>query len=633
MTERPIPLGIAGKSNKILGCGLPILIYVVLAALAVPQPAKAQCQATELAELYASDAAPGDYLGFTVTASGDCAVFGSGSDCEDGDKCGAAYVFCQENGSWTQRAKLTASDAAAHDEGARWAAISGDIVVFGARLNDDAGSQSGAAYLFHRPAGGWSDMTETQKLTASDGTAGDMFGGHVAADGDVVLIGANRADIYGTDSGAAYVFRYDAQSQIWVEEDKLIPSDGAPQDVFGSRVAIQGDVAVVTAIEDDDHGGGSGSAYVFRYDPETLTWVQEDKLTADDGGAGDNFGYYVAISANIVVIGSWHDDEEGLTDSGSAYVFRYEGGNWVQEAKLIPSDAGAGDQFGTQLAVSGHCAVIGSQRDDDAGAESGSAYVFSYDASTQTWQEEAKLAASDGATWHTFGRSVGITGDTILIGASRDDDYGIDSGSVYVFRGLADCNTNGTLDICDIADGTSQDYNTNGIPDECENAPPIITCDGPVVLWSPDHELADVSSAITAEDPDGDDVTLSFRVFSDEPEVPETGDGTGRHAPDFKDDLFEGGRGLLVRSERRGPEDGRFYILLVTADDGYGGAATAVCQAAVVPHDQDQQSLDDVLTQAEAAASDVQAAVDSGGTLPPPALHEHGLSDPLGPKQ
>ncbi len=161
------------------------------------------------------------------------------------------------------------------------------------------------------------------------------------------------------------------------------------------------------------------------------------------------------------------------------------------------------------------------------------------------------------------------------------------------------------------------------------NEPPVITCNEPVALWPPNYKLVDVSSAITVEDPDGDTVALSFRAFSDEPE---TGDGARRHAPDFKDE-HEGGRGLLVRSERRGSEDGRFYVFVVTADDGNGGMTTAVCVAGAVPHDKDNESLNDVLAQATSAASVIQAAVDANDPLPPPGLYEHGLSDPLGPKQ
>ncbi|HUW82026.1 MAG TPA: pre-peptidase C-terminal domain-containing protein [Phycisphaerae bacterium] len=164
------------------------------------------------------------------------------------------------------------------------------------------------------------------------------------------------------------------------------------------------------------------------------------------------------------------------------------------------------------------------------------------------------------------------------------------------------------------------------------NNPPVITCNQPVVLWSPNHKLTDISSAITVEDPDGDPVSLVIRAFSDEPEISDLGDDTGGHAPDFKDE-HDGGRGLLVRAERQGTEDGRFYILVVAADDGSGDIATAVCTAAVVPHDKKNESLEDVLAQAAGAASTIQAAIDAGDPLPPLGLYEHGLSDPLGPKQ
>jgi len=204
-----------------------------------------------------------------------------------------------------------------------------------------------------------------------------------------------------------------------------------------------------------------------------------------------------------------------------------------------------------------------------------------------------------------------------------------------------DADSDGVSDPCDncpaVPNPDQADADNDGIGDACDNRPPVITCNGPVTLWSPDHELVDVSPAIGASDPDGDPVTLSFRVFSDETETPDTGDGTGQHAPDFKDEYPEG-RGLLVRSERRGPEDGRFYVGVITADDGNGGVTTQVCVLAVCPHDQNNpESLDDVLAQAAAAAAAVQTEVDNG-TLPPtpnapPGLYEHGLSDPLGPKQ
>jgi hypothetical protein len=169
------------------------------------------------------------------------------------------------------------------------------------------------------------------------------------------------------------------------------------------------------------------------------------------------------------------------------------------------------------------------------------------------------------------------------------------------------------------------------------NEPPVIICNDPAVLWSPDHGLVDVGSAVSIFDPDEDALALTIRIFSDETEIPDTGDGTSKHAPDFKDELYDGGRGLLVRSERRGAEDGRFYVAVITADDGNGGVTTGVCPVAVCPRQQTEESLGDVLDQAYAGAAYVLGLVDAG-TLPaspgaPAGLSEHGLSEALGPNQ
>lgn len=165
------------------------------------------------------------------------------------------------------------------------------------------------------------------------------------------------------------------------------------------------------------------------------------------------------------------------------------------------------------------------------------------------------------------------------------------------------------------------------------NEPPVIVCPvDPVVLWSPNHELVDVESAFVVSDPDDDPFTVDIRVFSDETEIPDTGDGTGRHAPDFKTVLASGDLGWFVRSERRGREDGRFYIFVITASDGIA-TTTAVCVAAVCPHDQnDPAALEDVLAQAVTAVGVIQGAMDNGG-LPPAGLAEHGLDGELGPHQ
>ncbi|MDP7032835.1 MAG: FG-GAP repeat protein, partial [Gemmatimonadota bacterium] len=174
-------------------------------------------------------------------------------------------------------------------------------------------------------------------------------------------------------------------------EAKLLAADGAASDYFGFSVSISGDTAVIGAAWDDDNGSYSGSAYIFRFDGKQ--WIQEAKLLAADGAADDHFGFSVSISGDTAVIGAYYDDDNG-TASGSAYIFHFDGTQWIQEAKLLAADGDEGDWFGSSVSISGDTAVIGARSDDDNGSYSGSAYIFHFDG-TQ-WIQEAKLLAADG---------------------------------------------------------------------------------------------------------------------------------------------------------------------------------------------------------------------------------------------
>jgi hypothetical protein len=138
----------------------------------------------------------------------------------------------------------------------------------------------------------------------------------------------------------------------------------------------------------------------------------------------------VAIDGNTALIGAYGDDDNG-DYSGSAYIFRFNGSTWVQEAKLLASDGAAYDYFGYSVAIYGNTALVGAESDDDNGSSSGSAYIFRFNGST--WVEKPKLLAPDGAAWDDFGHSVAIDGNTALVGAYGDDDKGDSSGSAYVF--------------------------------------------------------------------------------------------------------------------------------------------------------------------------------------------------------
>ena len=320
-------------------------------------------------------------------------------------------------------AKLTASDAAAADLFGGSVALSGDTIVMGARGDDDAGNQSGSAYVFVRSGSTWNEQA---KLTASDAEGGDNFGYSVALSGDTAVVGAWIDDHAGGNlAGSAYVFLRSGTS--WTEQAKLTASDAEDFDRFGVSVAVSGDTAVVGAHSDGDQ---FGSAYVFVRNG--TSWSEQAKLTASDAATDDEFGRSVALSGDTAVVGSFHDDHAGGPDAGSAYVFVRSGTGWSEQAKLTASDAAGGDEFGLSVALSGDTAVVGAVSDDHAGGtNAGSVYVFLR--SGTSWNEQAKLTASDAAASDSFGFAVAFAGDTAVVGARNDDDNGFGSGSAYVF--------------------------------------------------------------------------------------------------------------------------------------------------------------------------------------------------------
>ena len=448
--------------NRSLG-SITIIFAIAICGLGASNPAWGQCQVNELPKLTASDGALRDRFGGSVSVSGGAAVIGAYLDDDAGISSGSAYVFEKPRDGWvkmTETAKLTASDAAEHQQFGRSVSISGDVTVV---------SGAGSAYVFEKPLTGWVDMTETAKLTASDGVAFFSWSGdYVSLSGDVIMAGAPSDDQGGPNSGAVYVFKKPPDGWVNMTETvKLTASDAEPSDEFGTSVAISGDVALIAAYHqqvghfDFDYGW----VYVFRFDG--ANWNEEAKLTPSDPAANNLFGNSVAISGDVALIGDYRDDDNG-NSSGSAYVYRFNGTNWIEEAKLTASDGATGDAFGQSVSVSGEVALIGAVWDDEGLYDTGSAYVFRFDGTN--WNEEAKLTASDPAWADRFGKSVSISGDVAVIGAFQPfpDPYPHGPGKAYVFGGLSDCNDNGTLDICDIADGTSQDTNANGIPDECE---------------------------------------------------------------------------------------------------------------------------------------------------------------------
>ena len=428
-----------------------------------------------------------------------------GSDGDDGNT-GSAYVFSVDGSDWTQQAKLTASDSAPHDQFGIAVATGGDTILVGAHYDDEAGADSGSAYVFVRSGTTWSQQA---KLTPSDAAAGDMFGYAVAINGDTAVVGAYGDDDGGSMAGSAYVFTRDGST--WNQQAKLVPSDSEAGNAFGYAVAIDGETILVGAHQPPVGGSGVGAAYVFTWNGST--WNEQQKLEALGPTIGEQFGCAVSVAGDTAVIGArgLYDHSLGFACfyGSAAYVFVRDGSSWDQQAKLTPSDAAAWDAFGYSVSVSVNTVLVGAYASDELVADSGSAYVFHRPPlGWADMTETAKLIGSDTASGDEFGYSVSLSGDTAVVGAPDDADAGSDSGSAYVFNLVDDdCNCNGAADVCDIADGTSEDLNDNGIPDECENQPPV--CD---IVDPEPTECAGATTDIpldgsVSSDPDDDSLT------------------------------------------------------------------------------------------------------------------------------
>jgi hypothetical protein len=221
----------------------------------------------EATKLTASDPAEGQYFGAAVAVSGDTTAIGAYGDQALGLYTGAAYVFERDLGgaeNWGQVKKLAASDQTAFDRFGSAIGISGDAIVVGRYGDDDLGHRSGSAYLFERDLGGGDNWGEAKKLTASDADDGDEFGWSVAVDADRAVAGAHLDEDAAFEAGSEYHFeRNQGGPGSWGEIEKLTASDATESDEFGGAVAVSGDTLVVAAVEDADEGLGTGSVYIY----------------------------------------------------------------------------------------------------------------------------------------------------------------------------------------------------------------------------------------------------------------------------------------------------------------------------------------------------------------------------------
>lgn len=460
-------LSMSLMTTKVFGASC-VMVIGVLAG-----PVAGQC---ELAKFRASDRNTLNGFGVSVSLSGrageEVVIIGADGDIDNGYySAGSAYLFRRSGASWIKEEKFLASDGSAQDYYGQSVSICGnsgnEVAIVGAPGD---GHFSGAAYIYRRSGGAW---IEEAKLLASDGAIYHYFGQSVSmircSENAVAIVGANGNNNHnGYHAGAAYIFRFNQQTSEWIQEARLIASDGAAHDNFGIDVKISGasgqEVVIVGASGSYSNVHYTGSAYIFRRDAETSEWIEDAKLLASDGAGFDSFGRKVSIIGTsgheVAIVSSPGGDDSGIA-SGSAYIFRNQGeaSGWNEEAKLVSSDATNGDVFGFSVAITGgsgnELAVVGAFSDSDIRSSSGSVYLYRFNG--VDWIEQVEFYASDAAYFRTskFGNSISVNGtpgnEIAIIGAYRQS-----SGSAYIFGlGSAACcpgdlNGDGFVDVLDL---------------------------------------------------------------------------------------------------------------------------------------------------------------------------------------
>ncbi len=445
---------------------------------------------SEQAVLRALDAQAYDFFGLSVSISGDTAIVGA--RVEDGgtgnplENSGAAYVFTRDgSGAWSEQAILRASDAQAYDYLGHSVSISGDTAIVGAHGEDGGAGDplvdSGAVYVFTRDEGGsWSEQAI---LRATDARSGDNLGGSVSISGETAIVGAGSKDGGAGDplrpSGGAYVFTRDGAGS-WSEQAILLASDSQASDQFGTSVSISDGTAIVGAYGEDGGAGdplnNTGAAYVFTRDGGGV-WIEQAILHASDASIGDGFGRSVAISGDTAMVGAYLEDGgagDPLDDSGAAYVFQGSGdtpgGSVAVGAGSISITAadvrlGAGGLSGMgslTLAPSSAASTIGL-----GGGSGGSGSFHLTDA------ELGYLA--DGFSSITIGDTVGGSGTVDVDTATFADPVTIAGGTIHDHTGT------------DFTMSTASDTVTldgNVAPGQSPGAPGFLGVDGNVALAS-----------------------------------------------------------------------------------------------------------------------------------------------------
>ncbi len=396
-----------------------------------------------VAAISATDGTSGDYFGVAtaLSSNGNTLVVGASNKNINGNSAqGAAYIFTKVNGTWTQQTELIAADGGMNNYYGRAVAINaaGTVVAIGAYGKTVNGnSNQGAVYVYSLIAGVWTLQAE---ITAIDGSTLSTFGNSLSFDstGTIMAIGSALKTV-GANGLQGTVYIYTESAGVWNQTAEIVASNGANSDYFGICVSLNaaGNILAIGAYN-KTIGSNAGQGATYVYVETNGAWAQQAELTAIDGVAGDNFGISVQLNGTgtVLVVGAYTKANGANTSQGAAYVFAYSGGSWAQQSKLLSSDGAVNDWFGQAVAINaaGTIIAIGAMGKVFNGhVNFGAAYIFIESAGV--WAQHAELVPVNGALNGYFGYSVAFddSGDTVAVGgAGMYSQTGVGSGTVSI---------------------------------------------------------------------------------------------------------------------------------------------------------------------------------------------------------
>ncbi len=375
--------------------------------------------------LQSSSPSSNDCYGSDVAVHGDYAIVGAYEDDTQGTDAGAAYIYSRSGGTWTQQQKLFASDAAADDHFGTAVDIYGDYAVVSAQMDDNTnGVDAGSVYLFRRSGSSWVQQT---KVVISGGGADTFFGASVAIGSGYFVAGSTHYTNSVWHDGSAFVFQYTSISAQ--QSAVLANTDPNSNELFGHAVDIDGDTIVVSAPWDQLNSSSGGSVSVFTR--QGSVWSLQQAFQSNTmTSLTDSFGWDVSLDGDRLLVGAIGVDTTAI-GTGAAYVFQRTSGTWTQQAMLTASNPAADDDLGMSVSLDGNLAVVGVPFRNAPGADVGSAYVFRYRYGSWTQQEQLLPTVLVAGTF--FGSQVAIDTDVIFAVSGYDYGSGYTYGAAFVF--------------------------------------------------------------------------------------------------------------------------------------------------------------------------------------------------------